>query len=60
MTAAVIDFSAAKARIYHRKGRSIDTRTPEERREAWLKEWRIDQLCKKLEEMWPEDGPAAC
>jgi len=57
---SVIDFTAAKARIYVKKGHAVDTRTPEGCREEWLKEWRIDQLCKKLEEMWPEDGPAAC
>ena len=60
MTAALIDFSAAEARINYRKGQPTDARTPEKGREESLSEWRIDQLCKKLEEMWPEDGPAVC
>lgn len=56
MTAAVIDLKAARARINLRRGRPVDERTPEQRRQAWLKEWQINQLCKKLAEMWPEDS----
>lgn len=58
MTAAVIDFTTARDRLYVRRGQPVDTRTPEERRQAWISERRVEQLLAVLEKMWPEDGPA--
>jgi hypothetical protein len=59
MTAAVIDFKAAKARICLRRGQPVNERVPDDRRNPWIDERRVEQLLAVLDKMWP-DGPAAC